>query len=62
MKNIFIIYDEDIQYLARQKLNRELTAHELEFVQSGIESGLELWEEVVIAALDELESYSSRRA
>ncbi len=56
MKNIFVISVEDVQYLAKNKMRRELTLGELEQVQKGIEFGLECWEEVVITAIEELKN------
>ena len=54
MKDIFVICVEDVQYLAKRKIGRELTIEELEQVQKGVEFGLECWEDVVIYAIDEL--------
>ena len=54
MKNIFAVSVEDVQYLAKKKVGRELTIEELERVQKGVEFGLECWEGVVIAAIEEL--------
>ena len=56
MKNIFVISTEDVQHVAKKKLNRELTAEELDGVKKGVEWGLDCWEEVVIFAIDELEN------
>jgi len=56
MKNIFVISTEDVQHVAKKKLNRELTAEELDRVKKGVEWGLDCWEEVVIFAIDELEN------
>jgi len=61
MKNVFVISVEDVQYFAREKIGRKLTIGELEQVQRGIEFGLELcWEDVVIAAIEELEDSTKR--
>jgi hypothetical protein len=54
MSNLFIISDEDVQYLAKKKLNRELTQEELGQVKKGVEFGLECWEGVVISEIEEL--------
>ena len=54
MKDIFVISDEDVQYLAKRKIGRELTIEELEQVKKGVEFGLECWEDVVITAIEEL--------
>ncbi len=57
MRHIFMISVEDVQYLAIKKLGRKLDIYELERVQKGVEFGLEnCWEEVVIDAIDELET------
>jgi len=55
MKNIFVISTEDVQHLAKKKIGKNLTIEELERVQKGVEFGLECWEGVVIAAIEELE-------
>ncbi|MBL7155205.1 MAG: hypothetical protein ISS88_01730 [Candidatus Portnoybacteria bacterium] len=55
-KKLFVITAEDVQYLANKKLGRDLTYDELERVQKGLEFGLECWEDVVIFAIDELDS------
>lgn len=61
MKDIFVIGVKDVQYFAREKIGRELTIGELEQVQKGVEFGLELcWEDVVIAAIEELEDSTKR--
>ncbi len=36
MKSIFCISEEDVQYLAKKKIGRELTFEELEQVRKGI--------------------------
>jgi hypothetical protein len=57
MKDIFVITIEDVQNIALNKFGRELTEDELHQVKSGIESGLESWEEVVSYAIrDVIES------
>ena len=56
MKQIFVISVEDVQYLAKKKIGRNLTLEELERVKKGVEFGLEMcWEEVVITAIEELD-------
>jgi hypothetical protein len=56
MDHIFTIGIEDVQYLARKKIGRNLTLEELERVKHGVEFGLEMcWEEVVITAIEELD-------
>jgi hypothetical protein len=60
MKNIFTIPVEDVQYIAKKKMNRKLTIEELERVKQGIEFGLECWEEVVIDAIDGLKIRRAR--
>jgi len=54
MKDIFVISVEDVQYVAKEKIGRELTIEELEQVKKGVEFGLECWEDVIIYAIDEL--------
>jgi len=54
MKDIFVISVEDVQYVAKEKIGRELTIEELERVKKGVEFGLECWEDVIIYAIDEL--------
>lgn len=55
---LFTICVEDVQSIAKGHFGRRLTEDELERVQKGIEFGLECWEEVVICAIEELESDS----
>jgi len=54
MRDIFVISVEDVQYVAKEKIGRELTIEELQRVKEGVEFGLECWEDVVIYAMDEL--------
>jgi len=54
MEDIFVISVEDVQYVAKEKIGRELTIEELERVKKGVEFGLECWEDVIIYAIDEL--------
>jgi len=54
MMDIFVISVEDVQYVAKEKVRRELTVEEIEQVKKGVEFGLECWEDVVIYAIDEL--------
>ncbi len=55
MKNIFKITVDDVQYISRKKIGRNLTIEELEKVQKGVEFGLELsWMEVIEDSIDEL--------
>jgi len=55
MEYIFAIFVEDVQYLAKEKIGRELNYDELELVKKGVEFGLETcWEEVVITAIEEI--------
>ena len=55
MDYIFQIAIEDAQYFAKERIGRELTLEELEYVQKGVEFGLELsWEEVLITAIEEV--------
>jgi hypothetical protein len=54
MRDIFVICVEDVQYLAKKKIGRELTIEELQRVKEGVEFGLDCWEDVVIYAMDKL--------
>lgn len=54
MKDIFVISVEDVQYVAKKKIGRELTIEELQRIKKGVEFGLECWEDVIIYAIDEL--------
>lgn len=57
MKNIFKITVDDVQYISRKKIGRNLTIEELEKVQKGVEFGLELsWMEVIQDSIDELKT------
>ena len=56
MKNIFTVSADDVQYVAIERMGRELTNEELRQVEKGVEFGLECWAEVVINAIDELEN------
>ena len=62
MKILFQLSDEDAQFLAKEKIGRELTDCELELVQKCLEFGLECWEEVMITAIEEVEEYSKKKA
>lgn len=55
MENIFVVPVEDVQYLAKKRVGRELDIDELEMVKKGVEFGLECWEDVVKYAIDDLE-------
>lgn len=55
MKNVFVVPVQDVQLLAQKRIGRKLTIEELERVKSGVEFGLECWEEVVNTAIDEIE-------
>ena len=61
MKCIFTIQDEDAQHVAKRKIGRELTAEELDRVKKGVEFGLDCWEEVVIFAIEELETVKIKK-
>lgn len=54
MEDIFAVCIEDVQNLALKKIGRKLTQDELYQVKKGIQFGLECWEEVIIASIDEL--------
>ena len=56
MEYIFQVGIDDAQYLAREKIGRELTIEELERVRKGVEFGLECWEEVLICAIQDVVS------
>lgn len=50
---LFVLTEEDAQFLAEAKFKRKLTDDELEQVQKGVEFGLEFWEEVMNVAIDD---------
>jgi len=56
LEYIFQVGVDDAQYLAREKIGRELTIEELERVRKGVEFGLECWEEVIICAIQDVVS------
>ena len=56
VKILFQLTDEDAQILAMKKIGRKLSAEELEKVKTGLEFGLEYWEEVIITAIEEIVS------
>ena len=61
MDNIFVIKVEDVQIIAVKRLGRLLSIEELEWVQKGVEFGLELsWEDVIKDSIDELNETSLR--
>jgi len=53
---IFYISVEDVQYKAVEKLGRELTDAELHSVKKGVAWGLDMWDDVVGYAIDEVKS------
>ena len=55
MRSIFRIGVEDVQYIALERVGRKLSIDELYQVRKGVEFGLECWEDVVFAAIDDLE-------
>jgi hypothetical protein len=55
MEHVFLLSVEDVQYVAREKIGRELSEDELEDVKKGVEWGLDCWEDVVGYAIDNLE-------
>lgn len=61
MEYIFQVGIDDAQYLAREKIGRELTIEELERVRKGVEFGLECWEEVLIYAIQDIISENTTR-
>lgn len=56
MKNVFVVPVQDVQLLAKRRIGRKLTIDELERVKSGVEFGLECWEEMVNYAIDEVQN------
>lgn len=56
MKDIFEIPIEDVQYIAKNKIGRKLTVEELKRIKSGVEFGLECWEDVVLTAIEDLQN------
>lgn len=61
MDYIFKVGIDDAQYIAREKIGRELTIEELERVKKGVEFGLECWEEVLIYAIQDVVSENITR-
>ena len=55
MERIFVLTEADVLQVAWQKFRvRELTKEQMLRVKKGIEFGLECWEDVVTAALQEV--------
>jgi hypothetical protein len=54
MEHIFLLSVGDIQFVAKDKIGRDLNEDELEQVKKGVEWGLDCWEEVVKTAIDEI--------
>ena len=55
MKPVFVLTEADVTQLARQKFGvDELTEEQMYRVKKGIEFGLECWEGVVTAALQDV--------
>jgi hypothetical protein len=55
MKPVFVLTEADVLQVARQKFGvNELTEEQMQQIKKGIEFGLECWEEVVTAALQEV--------
>lgn len=54
MDYIFRIDVDDVQYIARERIGRELTDDELYTVQKGVQFGLECWEDVVTYAIKDV--------
>jgi hypothetical protein len=59
-KVLFQLTTEDVQNIALKRIGRKLMDDELYRVQKGIEFGLECWEDVVKAAIDEV-GYNKKR-
>jgi len=55
-KAVFKLAVEDVQNIALRRIGRKLTDDEIDRVKDGIEFGLECWEIVVEAAVDEVVS------
>jgi len=56
MKNLFVVSSIDAQNVAQRKIGRKLSVEELDRVKSGLEFGLEYWEDVIKYAIDEIVS------
>jgi hypothetical protein len=55
VERIFVLTEADVLQIAWQKFGiRKLTKEQMHQVKKGIEFGLECWEEVVTAALQEV--------
>lgn len=54
MKDIFTISEEDVQNVALKKIGKILNQEELYKVKKGIASGLELWGDIVVYAIEEI--------
>jgi len=55
MKPVFVLTEADVLQVAGRKFGvNELTEEQMRQVKKGIEFGLECWEEVVTAALQEV--------
>jgi hypothetical protein len=55
LKPVFVLTEADVTQVARQKFGvDELTEEQMHQVKKGVEFGLECWEEVVTAALQEV--------
>jgi hypothetical protein len=55
MKPVFVLTEADVLQIAGQKFGVDrLTEEQMHQVKKGIEFGLECWEEVVTAALQEV--------
>jgi len=47
----FILTEEDLQRVAQDTINRELTEEELYQVRKGVEAGLDDWSEITAIAI-----------
>ncbi len=55
MNHIFVINVQDVQRISLERIGRELTLDEIEEIKKGVEFGLELsWEEVIATSIDEI--------
>jgi len=60
MEDLFVISTEDIQYIAKRRIGRELSHNELVRVKDGLNAGLESWEFVAFVAIDDVMQDTAR--
>ena len=51
---VFAITVADVQFFAEQELGRKLNYEEMYSVQKGVEWGIDVWDEVVKVAIEDL--------